>query len=143
MVILERGALSHERDPASVGGAHMLAMLLAPTVSLAVAGGVVRAESSIRLARSGPFLFYTCSTIAEKQPYSGRQSAADTRLPGNGNSHSHGARLFHQIITMMKCIRTSSVSMKNSCSLRQGWQRWQSARVVCSPNLLRLPCNRL
>jgi len=33
----------------------------------------------------------------------------DVRLPGNRDSYSHGARLVHPIITMIKWIRTSSL----------------------------------
>ena len=35
----------------------------------------------------------------------------DARLPGKGNSNSHGARPVHLIITMIKWIRTSRLSM--------------------------------
>ena len=42
----------------------------------------------------------------------------DVRLPGKGSSHSRGARPVHPIISMMKCIRTSRWSTKNSPSLR-------------------------
>ena len=38
----------------------------------------------------------------------------DERLPGKGNSNSHGARLVHLIITLMKWIRASRLSIKNS-----------------------------
>ena len=38
----------------------------------------------------------------------------DIRLPGKVNSNSHGARPVHPIITMIKWIRTSRLSMKNS-----------------------------
>ena len=38
----------------------------------------------------------------------------DVRLPGKGNSNSNGARPVHLIITMIKWIRTSSLSIKNS-----------------------------
>ena len=38
----------------------------------------------------------------------------DVRLPGKGNSNSHGARPVHLIITMTEWIRTSRLSMKNS-----------------------------
>ena len=41
----------------------------------------------------------------------------DVRLPGKGDSNSHGARPVHLIITMMKWIRTSRLSIKNSLSL--------------------------
>ena len=40
----------------------------------------------------------------------------DVRLPGNGNSNSHGARPVHLIIMMIKWIRTSRLSTKNSLS---------------------------
>jgi len=40
----------------------------------------------------------------------------DVRLPANGNSNSHGARPVHLIITMIKWIRTSRLSIKNSLS---------------------------
>ena len=40
----------------------------------------------------------------------------DVRLPGKGNSNSHGARPVHLIITMIKWFRTSGLSIKNSLS---------------------------
>jgi len=40
----------------------------------------------------------------------------DVRLPGKGNSNSHGARPVHLTITMTKWIRTSRLSIKNSLS---------------------------
>jgi len=40
----------------------------------------------------------------------------DVRLPGKGNSNSHGARPVYLIITMMKWIRTSRLSILNSLS---------------------------
>ena len=40
----------------------------------------------------------------------------DVRLPGKGNSKSHGARPAHLIITMIKWIRTSRLSIKISLS---------------------------
>ena len=40
----------------------------------------------------------------------------DVRLPGKGNSNSHGARPVHLLITMIKRIRTSRLSIKNSLS---------------------------
>jgi len=36
------------------------------------------------------------------------------RLPGKGNSDSHGAKPVHEIISMMKWIRTSGFSIKKS-----------------------------
>ena len=40
----------------------------------------------------------------------------DVRLPGKGDSNSHGARPVHLIITMIKWIRTRRLSIKNSLS---------------------------
>jgi hypothetical protein len=40
----------------------------------------------------------------------------DVRLPGKGNSNSHGARPVHQTISMMKWIRTRNVVKKNCLS---------------------------
>jgi hypothetical protein len=40
----------------------------------------------------------------------------DIRLPGKGNLDSHGARPVHQIISMIKWIRTSRFSIRNSLS---------------------------
>ena len=37
----------------------------------------------------------------------------DVRLPGKGNSNSHGSRPVHLIITMIKWVRTSRLSIKN------------------------------
>ena len=47
-------------------------------------------------------------------PYEARK--VDVRLPGKGNSNSYGARPVHQIISMIKWIRTSRLSMKDSVS---------------------------
>ena len=41
----------------------------------------------------------------------------DIRLPGKGNSNSHGAKPVYLIITMMKKIRTSRLSIKKNLSL--------------------------
>jgi len=49
-----------------------------------------------------------------------RLPGKDVRLPGKGNSNSHGARPVHRIITMIKWIRTSRLSMKKSLSVGGG-----------------------
>ena len=46
-----------------------------------------------------------------------RARKVDVRLPGKGNSNFHGARPVHLIITMIKWIRTSRLSIKNSLSV--------------------------
>jgi len=43
----------------------------------------------------------------------------DIRLPGQGDSNSHGERPVHQIISMIKWIRTSRLSIKNSLARDQ------------------------
>ena len=43
----------------------------------------------------------------------------DVRLPVKGNSNTHGARPVHLIITMIKWIRTSRLSIKNTHSKKQ------------------------
>ena len=47
----------------------------------------------------------------------------DIRLPGKGNSNPHGARPVHLIITMIKWIQTSRLSIKNSLSVGFIWHR--------------------
>jgi hypothetical protein len=39
---------------------------------------------------------------------------ADTRLPGKGDSHPHGARPVHQIMSMITWIRACKLSTHNS-----------------------------
>jgi len=41
----------------------------------------------------------------------------DVTLPGKGNSNSHGARPVHQMISMIKLIQTSRLSIHNSLSV--------------------------
>ena len=48
----------------------------------------------------------------------------DVRLPGKGNSNSQGARPVYLIITMIKWIRTSRLSIKNYLSF---WYRMQGS----------------
>jgi len=47
----------------------------------------------------------------------GRPRKVDVRLPGKENSNSHGAGPVHLVITMIKWIRNSRLSRKNSLSL--------------------------
>ena len=48
----------------------------------------------------------------------------DIRLPGKRNPNSHSARPVHQIISMMKWIRTSGLAVKNSLSSFLGFGVW-------------------
>ena len=65
-------------------------------------------------------------TRAARRPLFSRAGSAsalrkvDVRLPGKGNSNSHGAMPVHLIITMIQWIRTSRLSIKNSLSPRLG-----------------------
>ena len=61
------------------------------------------------------------------------------RLPGKGNSNSQGARPVDLIITMIKWIRTSRLSIKNSLSVQvlgteglRGLYRGSAATLVRS-----------
>ena len=45
-----------------------------------------------------------------------RDRKVDVRLPGKGDSNSHGARPVHLIISMIKWIRASRLSIKNFLS---------------------------
>ena len=45
-------------------------------------------------------------------PHSMSVRKVDVRLPGKRNSNSHGARPVHLIITLIKWIRTSRLSIK-------------------------------
>jgi hypothetical protein len=46
----------------------------------------------------------------------GGSRKVDVRLPEKGNSNSHGARPVHLIISLIKWIRTSRLSIKNFLS---------------------------
>jgi len=53
----------------------------------------------------------------------------DVRLPGKGNSNSHGARPVHLTIMMIKWIRTSRSSIKNSLSGTANRKRLSRSRL--------------
>jgi len=59
----------------------------------------------------------------------------DVRLPGKGNSNSHGARPVHLVITMIKWIRTSRLSIKNCLSGPQGSCEQKMAKLAGDPEL--------
>ena len=56
-------------------------------------------------------------TVDEQRALPRPTRKVDVRLPGKGDSNSHGARPVHLIIPMIKRIRTSRLSIKNSLSL--------------------------
>ena len=58
----------------------------------------------------------------------GRARKVDIRLPGTGNSNSHGARPVHLIITMIRWIRTGRLSIKISRSREEGGQDRKTVR---------------
>ena len=65
----------------------------------------------------------------------------DIRLPGKGDSNSHGAKPVHQIITTIKWIRTRRLSVKNSLSLVvnfRGGRQLADVRVVVPSAVERL-----
>ena len=59
----------------------------------------------------------------------------DVRLPGKGNSNSHVARPFHLTITMIKWIRTSRLSNKNSLSVQEDAGRRREAALALREDL--------
>ena len=70
---------------------------------------------------SGSNLHVSCSEAGcptESAPTSPHlRGKVDVRLPGKGNSNSHGARPVHLIITMIEWIRTSRLSIKTYLSM--------------------------
>jgi len=53
----------------------------------------------------------------------GRSRKVNVRIPGKGHSNSHGARPVHLIITMIKWIRTSRLSIRKCLSWQVGGGR--------------------
>jgi len=68
-------------------------------------------------------------------PYSG---AVDCLRVGFWNSTTHGARPVHLIITMIQCIRTSRLSVKNSLCVEHRRQPVQRRRRLFQACALRL-----
>ena len=67
-----------------------------------------------------------CAIVARQRPAAEPLGLAghrkvDIRLPGRGNSNPHGARPVHQIISMIKWMRTSRLSINHSLS-RAGYE---------------------
>ena len=63
----------------------------------------------------------------------------DVRLPGEGNSNSHGAWLVHQSISMIKWIRTIQSSLKNSLSLLLSWTQNPRPVILNEPRVVTCP----
>ena len=81
--------------------------------------GLSQGERAPRVAQAGEgggFMTWSAH-LPHRAAWSGawsRMSAASTHNLTKGNSNSHGARTVHLIITMIKRIRTSRLSMKHS-----------------------------
>ena len=54
-------------------------------------------------------------------------------VPRGGNSNSHGARPVDRIITMIKWIRTDSLSIKNALSPKNTFHSWQPRYSTLNP----------
>ena len=67
----------------------------------------------------------------------------DVRLPGEGNSISHGARPVHIIITMIKRIRTSRLSINNSHSSELVGTTFQGGGLAKLDSVIRRTSSRL
>ena len=68
-----------------------------------------------------------------KRIHCGGSRKVDVRLPESGNSNCNGARPVHLIITMMKWIRTSRLSINKSLSL--SLRAGGSYRIHCGGRL--------
>ena len=94
-----------------------------------VGAGERREDDGMRLNRGRRLTISLGGTLKFRRAIQGNASCSspdlinsrarkvDIRLPGKGNSNSYRARPVHQIISMIKRIRTSRLSIKNSCSL--------------------------
>ena len=60
----------------------------------------------------------------------------EVRLPGKGNSNSHGARPDHLFITMIKRIRTSRLSIKHFLFAQLDIQTKAAASLVSGSDIL-------
>ena len=69
--------------------------------------------SEVPLKRYGVVRTFMVMT-PQKSPTIKSTRKVDIRLPEKGSSDSHGTRPVHQIIAMIKWIRTSKLSIKNS-----------------------------
>ena len=67
--------------------------------------------------RPGPASLKTEMAVRERTCYELDTSQVDMRLPGKGNSSLRDARPVHLIITMIKWIRTSALSIKKCLSM--------------------------
>jgi len=56
------------------------------------------------------------TVVTASRNVTGPTRKVDVRLPGKGDSNSHGARPVRLIITMINWIRTSRLSIKNALS---------------------------
>ena len=59
---------------------------------------------------------YVCVSLLRSRDISRATGKVNGRLPGKGNSSSHGASPVHLIITITKWIRTRRLLIKNSLS---------------------------
>jgi len=57
----------------------------------------------------------------------------DTKLSGEDNSNFHSARQVHEIISVIKCNWTGSLTMKNCVSLVSSFSRQSSSRCCRAP----------
>ena len=110
----------------SVQGAHTQGSSKAIFVPESGNRGFLVSQGSVSVGTG--FTCRRCSLLwANPEPYTLKHAGGGTRkvdvtLPGKGNSNSHGARPVHLIITMIKWIRTSRLSIKNSLALHlQVW----------------------
>ena len=90
---------------------------------------------------SGKSLSTLCDFAKAELDLVGPPRKVDVRLPGKGNSKSHGARPVHLFITMTQRIRTSRLSLKTSLSLElvEG-EHASSSSLLLPIQILAGPC---
>ena len=118
-------SLSRARSPPlplslSLARSHSLPLPLplALALALALALSLTHTDQVAGLGECGSRGCWCAATRTFLACFAAILGKVDVRLPGKGNSNFHGARPVHQIITMIKWIRTSRLSIKNSLSGR-------------------------
>jgi hypothetical protein len=86
--------------PQHAWGSTTAVMTSVCTRKLQVVAGFLRRVGEIRSAD-------VCTSIDSRKDVSLFNRKLNVRLPGKGDSNSHGARPLHLIVTMMKWFRTS------------------------------------
>ena len=82
---------------------------------------------SFKVEKSARLLKFAGETVSRGRPC----FQVDVRLPGKGTPNPHGARPVHLIITMIKWVHTSGLSIKNSLALQGKTAKDVAAGTKC------------